>query len=597
VFQRVRQIKNQQVTRRYELFTYQQAYTSRFGPANTANLFSPGQRNPSAGLYSLSVNVIKSCVDSAGARVAKSKPRAFVLPKKYSYRLKAKCRKATKFLDGAMHQACVYENAEEVFRDASVYGDGQLVVYAEDGQIRSQVVKVDELWIDSVDGMKDAPREMHWTHAEPMKTLIKRYPKCEKEIREAKAAWRGELSFMGQAEMVEVCHSWRLPSVSGGDDGVASVTICNKTLEKKPYKRDYHPIFRFHWSPPTYGCFGDGIAKELFGMQRAILDVLRGVLKSIRMFAVPRIWVNKLASVATTTVSNEISVNTYAGDKPVFDTPPAAAPDIYQFVQWMIDWCYKQIGLSQMSSQSEKPAGLNSGVALRTYQDVETQRFAIVGQRWERWYLSVARAILDIAGDIYADKKTLSVKVPGRGFIESIDWKDANLDEDLFDVGVWSTSILPETPEGKLQAVQEFVQSGLMPRDLAIGQLDNPILNDWISQETAARDAIEMCLSKIEEDNVYIAPDFIDNIDLAVQEAQAAYHRARADDELEPDKVDSIVRWLRAALVLQAQKQAANAPPPGMPPGGGTPVGQAPTPPTAPLAPAGAGPVSLPQAA
>lgn len=603
-FARVRSIKNQQLTRRYELFTYQQAYTSRYGPAQSANLFSPGQRNPSAGLYHVSTNVIKSCVDSAVARIAKSKPRAFVLPKRGNYRLKKACRNRTKFLDGAMQSAGVYANGEEVFRDACVYGDGSLLVYTEAGAIKSKVVKVDELWIEMVDGMKNDPTEMHYTEPVPKKKLLKRYPKFKKEIEEARAAWRGDTNYLAQSDMVEVCHSWKLPTEDGAGDGVHSITICTATLEKNEWKHTYFPVVRFSWSTPTYGPFGDGIAKDLFGMQRTILDILRGVVKSIRMFAVPRIWVDKMASVATQTVSNEISVNTYSGQPPKFDTPPAASPDIYQFIQWCIDWCYKQVGLSQLSAQSEKPAGLNSGVAMRTYQDVETQRFAVVGQRWERWYLQVARVMLDMAEDLYkTNKGKLSVTVPGRGFIEKIDWKDAILSRDQYDVQVWATSILPETPEGKLQAIEEYIQSGMMPRDLAIGQLNNPILNDWVAQETAAREHIEMCLSNIEEGKKYIAPDAIGNVDLAVQLSQAAVLNAE-NDNLEPEKIDTMVRWMTRALELQAAKRAAMQPPPGppgpggAPPGGGSPtVGRGAKPPVAEMAPQNGAPVNLPQAA
>lgn len=534
------------------------------------------------------------------ARIAKSKPRAFVLPKRGDYRLKKKCRNLTKFLDGAMQSANVYANGEDVFRDACVYGDGQLLIYTEAGQIKSKVVKVDELWIELVDGMKDEPTEMHWVEAVPKRKLLKAYPKFKKEIEEARAAWRGDMNYMAQSDMVEVVHSWKLPTEHGAGDGVYACSVCTATLEKSEWKHSYFPIVRFHWCPPTYGPFGDGIAKDLFGMQRTILDILRGVVKSIRMFAVPRVWVEKMASVATQTISNEVSVNTYSGQPPKFDTPPAASPDIYQFVQWCIDWCYKQVGLSQLTAQSEKPAGLNSGVAMRTYQDVETQRFAVVGQRWERWYMQVARVMLDLAGDLYKETKgKLSVMVPGRGFIEKIDWKDANLAPDLYDVQVWATSLLPETPEGKLQAIEEYIQSGMMPRDLAIGQLNNPILNDWVAQETAAREHIEMCLSNIEDGKKYIAPDVIGNIDLAVQLSQAAVLNAE-NDNLEPEKVDELVRWMTQALAIQAQRQMQQQPPPGppgAPPGGGTPVGRGAKPPIAEMAPQNGAPVNLPQAA
>jgi hypothetical protein len=588
VFARVRQIKSAQVTRRYELFTYQQAYTSRFGPAIQGSLFSPTTRNPSIGLFGISANVIKSCIDTACSQIAKEKPRAFVLPNKMDARLKQKAKKLTKFLDGVMVSSGAYAKSEDVFRSACIFGDGFLLIRHIDGEIRADSLKIDEVHIDMVDGMYDDPMEVHWVHPEPRRELIKKYPKFEKEINEARGAWRGELTYMGQADLVEVVYSWRR-----GVGGTRTVSVCTTVLEQQDWTKDYLPVIRFHWTEPTYGPFGDGIAKELFGMQRVITDILRGITKSIRMFAVPRIWVSKLANVAQQTVSNEISVNTYSGERPVFDTPPAAAPDIYQFVQWCIDWCYKQLGLSQLSAQSEKPAGLNAAVALRAYQDVGTQRFALVGQRWERFHMQVAEVTIDTAADAYAaNDNALSVKVPGRGFIETIDWKDASLKKDQYDVAVWPTNLLPHTPEGRLQTAQEYINSGFMPRSVAISQLNIPILNDWIDQETAAQDDIERCLSLIVDKSRYVAPDAIGDVDLAVSMAQSAVLRAEAD-ELEIGKQELLQKFLQRALQLQAIK---NTPPPQAAPPPGA-IGQAPPPPPAPLAQAGSGPVPMPTAA
>lgn len=599
---RVRGIKEQQVTRRYELFTYQQAYTSRFGPAAMASLFSPGTRNPSAGLYAISANIIKSCIDTACARISKSKPRAFVLPNKGDYRLKKKARQLTKFLDGAFQSAGVYQNAERVFRDACIYDGGALVLYAEDGQVCSQQVKVDELWIDQVDGIYETPREMHWSHAEPRTKLLAKYPEHAKAINEARGAWRGEMAYMGAADMVEVTRSWRLGECEDEyKGGVYAVSIATATLERQEYRKAYIPIFRFFWTEPVYGPFGDGIAKELYGMQRTVSDILRGICKSIRLFAVPRIWINKGATPGVVQITNELSVNTYTGEKPVFDTPPAAAPDIYQFLQWVIDWAYKQLGLSQLTAQSEKPAGLNSGVAMRTYQDVETQRFALIGQRWERWHMEVARAMIDIAQDLYAKDKSLSMKVAGRGFIETIDWKDVSLKEDQYDLQVWPTNLLPETPEGKLQAIQEYVQSGFMPLEVAIGQLNLPVLNDWVDRMTSALDIVESHIAGILDEGKFMPPDADMELPLALTVAGAEYNRARADKSVEPHKVELLLRYKTQVVMLLKLAQQANQAPAANSNAGlagpGAPVGQAAAPPTSPLAPAGSGPVQMPQAA
>ncbi len=592
VFGRVRHIKNVQITRRYERFMYQQAYNSRFGPSAMTSLFTPGQRNQTYGAMAISANVIKSCTDTATARIAKEKPRAFVLPRKGDYRLKAKAQNLTKVLDGVMGKSGLYANGEDVFRDGCIYGDGYHYIHEVNGEIKCDLAKVDEVVIDEVDGMYNDPQEIHYTHPEPRRKLLKLYPEKAAEIEEARSAWRGEMSFLGQADMVEVIYSWRKPSAEDAGDGRRSVSICTATLENEEYTKDYLPIVPWQWTVPTYGPFGDGIAKELFGAQKTLTDILRGIVKSIRMFAVPRIWVSKQAGVTQQNINNEISVNTYAGEKPVFDTPPAASADIYQFVEWIIDWCYKQIGLSQLSSQSEKPAGLNSGVAMRTYQDVETQRFSIVGQRWERHYMKCARIILDMMRDLYKGKK-ISVNVPGRGFLEKIDWADASLDADEYDIDVWATSILPETPEGRLQAVQEYVQSGFMDRETAISQLNIPILYDWQTRETASSDSIQYQLSSIINKGTYIKPSAVADLAQAIKMAQDALLRC-PEDGVEPHKVDLLWRYLGDALQQQAAGQAPPAAAPGAPSATPGAVGQAPPPPSAPLAPAGTGPVAAP---
>lgn len=593
VFTRLQEIKQKQIPRRYELYTYQQAYTGRFGPSALGSLYQLTTRNPHAGMYSIVINIIKRIIDAAVARIAKEKPRAFALPRRNDYRLKRKCKNLTKFLDGVMVSAKVYANSEDVFRDACLFGDGTLIPYASNGQIKSAVAKIDELWIDALDGMYDNPTELHWAHPWPRRELLSEFPEWEKEINEARAAWRGELAYMGQADLVECAWSWKLPSAPGKKDGLWTKTICTATLDQGVWERDYLPAARFHWTPPTYGPFGDGIAKEILGHQRAMQDIVRGILKSIRMFAVPRVWVSKMANVASSIISNEIGVNEYSGEKPVFDTPPAASPDIYQFAQWILDDAFKQARMSQLTAQSEKPAGLNAAVALRTYHDIETQGFAVVGQRWERWYLLVARMLVDIAQDIYKDKGKLSVKVPGRGFIESIDWSDVSLDDDMYDIEVWPTSILPLSVEGQIQTATEFMRSGLMPRNALLQQLRIPMIYEWIDRETAAEDNIDMALSSILADGKYIEPDPVGDAKLALREAQLAKLRAEADDKLEPAKMELLERFILRAteLVNQAEAPAQAPPAPEAPPG------RAAGPPPAPLAPMNGQPIAPPQAA
>ncbi len=589
----VKSIRQRQVRRRFDLVCWQEAYVNN-GTFGSSSLFRANSASTRGGAYRKSCDVIKSIIDTGSARIAKDKPRVFILPSTGDQELITRAENATKFLDGAFIAGHVYESYEDAFRDGLIYGDGYVHFLPHNGQIVSECLKVDEVVIDEVLGMRNDPQEIHIDRAEPRTKLLAEFPEFEKQIEEAKGAWKGELAYLGEQDQVRVFRSWRKPSAEKSGDGRECVAIEGCTLRSEPYEKDYLPVDRWQWCPPTYGPFGIGIPQELEGPQAALTEVNSNIMRGIRLFAHPRVWVDKASGCSVHTLTNGVSVNQYMGNKPVFETPPAASPDVYQLQQWWIDWMYKKVGLSQLTAQSEKPAGLNSGVGLRNYQDIETQRFAIVGQRWERHHVHAAMIVLDMAADLYKEKGKLAVTVPGRGFVERIDWKDVSMKRDQYDAQAFPTSLLPRTPEGQLQSVTEIMSSGLMPREVALGQLKIPNLNAWIEEETASRDNINMCLSRIRNKKVYRGPNGIADIDAAVKLAMSAWLRADMDDEGDPNVADMLLRFLNEATELKRQKDAASAPPPA--PGGaanGAPVvGQAPPPPTAPMAPAGSGPVT-----
>ena len=590
VLARVKYIRNVQVRRRFDLCTYQSLYCNT-GGAFLSALFRPQNTAP---YQRLSINVIKSCVDTACARISKDKPRVFVLPSSSDQSLIKRAENLTKFLDGAFVAGRVYENFEGMFRDAVIFDGGATWFRESGGEIVSELLKVDELVIDEVNGMRNEPTECFIDRAVPRAELLAAYPECEKEINEAVQSWKGDSIWLTKNDLVPVVYAFHSRSAEGSKDGFCAVCIPGKTLELSERDKDYLPIVRFHWTEPTYGPFGQGIAQELEGMQAAISSIARNIVRSIHMFAVPRVWVEKFSSVSRNTLNNDPSggVNMYTGSKPVFETPAAASPDVYQFLQWLIDYCFKQLGLSQLTAQSEKPAGLNSGVGLRNYQDIETQRFAIVGQRWERAHLQAGHIVVDMATDLYKDAKSISVNVPGRSFIETLEWKDVSMKRDQYEMQAFPTSLLPRTPEGQLQSVQELISSGLMPPDVALSQLKIPNLNSWIEEKTASRDNTNYLISRIRDKKNYKSPNGIADIDGCVTMAMSAWLRADADDTGDPEVAELLLRFLNEAIVIQQTKNTPPPPPPGAAPPGASPVvGQAQAPSTAPLAPAGAGPI------
>ena len=55
-------------------------------------------------------------------------------------------------------------------------------------------------------------------------------------------------------------------------------------------------------------------------------------------------------------------------------------PEMYQWIQWLIQNAYQMSGISSLSAGGQKPQGLNSGEAIRTYDQIQEDRFAALAQ-------------------------------------------------------------------------------------------------------------------------------------------------------------------------------------------------------------------------
>ena len=73
---------------------------------------------------------------------------------------------------------------------------------------------------------------------------------------------------------------------------------------------------------------------------------------------------------------------------------------MYQQLQRLIDYAYQVTGISSLAASSQKPQGINSGAALREYDDLQTDRFAAISRRYDLMYVDLAYKIIDLAKDI-----------------------------------------------------------------------------------------------------------------------------------------------------------------------------------------------------
>lgn len=516
----------------------------------------------------VTLNVVKSCVDTAASKISKNKPRPLFLTENGDYNLKHKAKLLNQYMEGMFDETDIYRTGQRVFTDACVFGTGCLKLYIDPAskKIKAERIFIDEIIIDDIEGMYGTPTQIHQRKYYDRDQLIKMFPDKEEQIKSASTALRGETATQSTANNVIVVESWHLPSSKDAKDGKHAICVDNATLIFEDYDKNFFPFVFFRWTDKLVGFWGMGLAEELIGIQLEINKVLRNIQQAQQLMAVPRVFVDVASNIVGAHITNDIGgIIKYQGTPPTFQSPNAMNPEVYQYVDTLYKRAYEITGISLMSAQAKKPEGLNSGVAIREFDDIASERFVLTSMRYEDFYMEAARQILILSKELYEIDPKLTVKAQNNKFIRKIKWKEVNMDEDEFSMKIFPVSLLPTTPAGKLQTVQELVQAGLIDQDRALALLDFPDLEGFLSLRTAAQDNIERILGIMMEEGRYIPPEPFMNLQLALEITQETYLKARCDN-LEEDKLELLRTFMDDIQTLLA----ANAPPmPTAPPLGG----------------------------
>lgn len=535
VFGVVNSIETQQSWRYLNNVRYARLYANYELLGFYGTLFSKAANMPLA-TNRLTLNVTKACIDTAAAKIAKNRPRPLFLTSGGDWSEKNRAQKLTKYIEGGFDAADAYKKGPMCFTDAGIMGTGFMKIFKdkERAMVDMERVLTDEIIVDDADGMYGCPRSLFQRKYIDRDVLCEMFPRFEKQIMAATVGVKGDAQSATCANLIKVIEAWHIRSGASAKDGRHGICIENATLFSDEWTKDYFPFVPYRWSPKVVGYWGGGLAEELVGIQLEINRTLRTIQKSIEVSCVPRVWVENSSQLNTNQLTNEIgAIGKYTGTPPIFNTAQALSPEVYAHLQNLYTKAFEVTGVSQMSATSQKPKGLDSAVALREYQDIETERFILAGQRYEEFYMNISEIFVDQSRDLFeeldANGKELKVKVKGSKFIETIKWKDVDMDNDKYVMRVYPTSLLPQTPQGRLQRVQELMQAGFIDKEVGMSLLDFPDVESYMSLQTAAIDDISMLLENMIEKGQYQTPEPFMNLPLAIKMTQSAYLRAKTE--------------------------------------------------------------------
>jgi hypothetical protein len=263
----------------------------------------------------------------------------------------------------------------------------------------------------------------------------------------------------------------------------------------------------------------------------------------------------------------------YEGNPPVFMTPQSMNNDVFSYVGQLEQWIYRELGVSELSANSTKPAGLDSGTALRTYNDVQSRRWINLQRSYEDMHVELAYESAHLEQDISDDKASVGMKhhvgYNSRKYVKETEWKDIYLDPERYRTRVYSASALPNTPAGKLQALEEMVKLQVIDPEQFIQLADMPDFESVRNLKVAPKELLEDTFDTMLEEDKFIEPEIGMDFELGRVLCVLSIQRAKlegAGDEL----LDHLRNWVIESYALEdrvARMNQPEEPPPMMGPG------------------------------
>ena len=507
-------------------------------------------------------NLVQSVVDTLVSRISQSRPKPVFLTDGADYKQRNLAKKLNNFVQGEFFGCKTYDLATTALRDALVEGTGIIHTYeTPDNRVGQERVLLTELLVDPNEAMYGEPRRLYRMKLVDRDVLYANFPKLKDKIATAAKAYPDNSVDASKAvsDLVMVVEAWSLPSGKNMKDGRHILACSSGCLIDDEYTKDRFPFSFIHYSPRLLGFWSQGVAEQLMGTQMELNSILFTISRAIKLVGVPRVFQEEGSKVSAASHNNEIGVIVkYRGTKPSYEVAPCNAPELYAERDKLIQYGYQQTGVSAMQAASQKPQGLNSGEAIRSYDDISTDRFASLARRYDNLFIDLAYQVTDLAKDIAERDGKYTTVYPHKDGTREINLPKASLLQDTYIIQCFTQSSLPKDPAGRLAKVTEMIQSGMISIQEGRRLLDYPDLEQVEKLANASEERIFSILDDIVEHSKYSPPDPFLNLDLA-ETLTVQYINLYAPAKLEEAKMQLLRDFFSQ---IQALKQAAMPPAP-----------------------------------
>lgn len=429
------------------------------------------------------INVIKSVIDSLASKLEHEKVRPYFNPVNGLYSTRKIVKQAQQYFDIIFDKEHVNEKINKAYRNACIFGIGYVLFNP-----FTKTIDVPGTWQVGIANTEAG-------YGKPTKLLVeyKNMPTTQLTNYGIKGNYVSE--YVNFKLLFDVIEHKMLAYVNDV-----------KALDKS-YKAEIIPIVPVYHTKPVFGTRTVSVVDELDGIQTNIDLINQKISTAAQLTPGNVTYVSAGSSLTKEDISNRtgmaytVKMGPGMNQLPVVNVTPAPMDPSWQnLLDSYVKQAYEIIGISQLSAQSQKPSGLDSGAALSTMEDIEADRFQTQVDNYVHAFVDLASLIMEInEGDI----------LPKSVDTADYSWEDIRKQKDLFKIQFSAASALSKDPATKIQQIMQLTQVGLITTDKVALYLDSPDLEDVYRGASAIQDAIDATINNAIEKDVYDIPDYV----------------------------------------------------------------------------------------
>ena len=433
------------------------------------------------------LNVIKSCIDTLTSKIAQSKVRPFFNTQNGTFKDIQTVKQAQAFFDLYYDAQNVNKKVSEMFRDACIFEMG--VIYIDEAKKTIEKALPWQVFVRPAEVTYGKLTRVYYERKDFPTTLL------DEELVTKSQTQNSDYVVYGI--YYDTFNHIKAELVNG--------VVCRRSV----YAPSKLPFIFLHYCSPIVGNTSQSIVDMLNSIQLEIDNLMMKIKDASQLNPALTFCVPKGSSVKTSQLNNRVgqileynATPNMTGSPVTVATPAFIDGQYMQLIEELKQSAYELVGISQLSAMSTKPTGLNSGVALSTMENIESDRFETQLNQVIRAYVDIAKTCIEVfpAEDtiLPEDNQRLSIK-----------WKDIVEESNKMVVQFSAADSLSKDPSTKLQQLQMLAQTGIIPVTRIAQFMELPDIQSGYSLSNNAINAVLTCINDCIEKDVFEIPDFI----------------------------------------------------------------------------------------